>query len=350
MVGNRLRTICLGPEKVLKKSVDVRSIQIEDPRRRLFRRHLKNPILCAFDWPYFVNTVFNPGAVRLEDGETVLLCRVEDCSGRSHLTVARSADGVSDWRIDPEPTFPPDVEGHPEEKWGVEDPRIVWVEELRKYAVTYTCYSPAGPGVSLALTDDFQTFDRIGNVMLPEDKDAALLPRRIDGKWAMIHRPVARTGEAHIWISFSPDLEHWGRHSIVLHAKRGPWWDSHKIGVSPPPIETSEGWLLLYHGVRQTPAGCLYRLGLALLDLEDPRRCLLRGVKWIMGPETDYERTGDVGDVVFSCGYTLNRDRDTVNLYYGAADTSIALATGSVGELLGWLRENATPGDVEPGS
>ncbi|MGD2110946.1 MAG: glycosidase [Phycisphaerae bacterium] len=322
------------------------SIQTEDPRRGLFRRHGGNPILSAYDWPYFVNTVFNPGAIRLATGETLLLCRVEDCSGRSHLTAARSADGVGEWRIDASPTLLPDVEAHPEEAWGIEDPRIVWCEELPAYAVTYTCYSPAGPGVSLALTKDFQTFERLGNVMQPEDKDAALFPRRFGNKWAMIHRPVPRTGDAHIWVSFSPDLEHWGNHRILLHAKRGPWWDSHKIGLSPPPIETPEGWLILYHGVRQTPAGCLYRLGLALLDLDDPTRCLRRGIEWVIGPEAPYERTGDVGDVVFPCGCTVGADGDTLNLYYGAADTSIALATGSIRASLDWLEDNSTPADI----
>ena len=106
---------------------------------------------------------------------------------------------------------------------------------------------------------------------------------------------------------------------------------------------------MLYHGARTTPAGCIYRLGLALMDLEDPTQCIMRSTKWIMGPETDYERVGDVGDVVFPCGYTMDPDGDTLNLYYGAADTSIALARGSVKELLNWLHENSTPGDPEEG-
>ncbi len=318
----------------------------DDPRRRLLKRHEQNPILTSFEWPYFVNTVFNPGAVRLPTGETVLLCRVEDCSGLSHLCVARSADGVTDWKIDPQPSFEPDPQGHPEELWGIEDPRVVWVDELGMYSVVYTCYSQRGPGVSLALTKDFREFERVGNLFPPEDKDAALLPRRFDGRWVMIHRPVPGSGRAHIWMSFSPDLIHWGQHTVVLKARRGAWWDARKIGLSCPLIETSRGWLMMYHGVRMTPAGCLYRLGLALFDLEDPTQCLLRATKWIMGPETEYERTGDVGDVVFPCGFTLGDDGDTVNLYYGAADTTIALATGSIREMLGWLDENSTPGDV----
>lgn len=309
-------------------------------------RHSDNPLLSAFDWPYFVNTVFNPGAVRLPSGETLLLCRVEDCSGRSHLGVARSADGVSNWKIDPKPTLLPDVENYPEERWGIEDPRVVWVPELAKYAITYTCYSQSGPGVSLALTEDFKSFERIGTVMPPEDKDAALLPRRFDGRWAMVHRPMPGSGRANIWMSFSPDLKHWGDHTVILKAKRGPWWDARKIGLSPPLIETKEGWLMMYHGVHFTTAGSIYRVGLALLDLEDPTKCLLRGTNWLFGPEMEYERIGDVGDAVFPCGYTVADDGDTLNLYYGAADTCIALAQGSIADMLDWLKGHSTPGDV----
>jgi len=318
----------------------------QDDRRRLLRRHPLNPILTAHDWPYFINTVFNTGAERLPDGSTLLLCRVEDCAGRSHLCAARSADGITDWHIDREPTLPADPDNHPEEIWGLEDPRVVWVPELERFAVSYTCYSPRGPGVSLALTEDFRSFERLGNVMPPEDKDATLLPRRIGGRWAMIHRPVPASGWAHIWMSFSPDLKHWGDHTVVLEAKRGAWWDAGKVGLAGPPIETPAGWLMMYHGVRMTPAGCLYRLGLALLDLEDPSRCVLRGTKWIFGPEADYERTGDVGDVVFPCGHTLGDDGDTLNLYYGAADTCIAVATGSIRGMLAWLKANGTPGGM----
>lgn len=320
------------------------SSQSADPRRRLLRRHPRNPLLTAYDWPYFVNTVFNAGAVRLPSGETLLLCRVEDCSGRSHLCAARSAGGVSDWRIDSEPTFVPEPQQYPEEVWGIEDPRVIWVPEMEKYAVTYTCYSPRGPGVSMALTADFSRFERLGNVMPAENKDASLLPRRFAGRWALIHRPVPAGGRAHIWISFSPDLKHWGDHRVLLEARDGPYWDACKIGLSPPLVETPEGWLMMYHGARQTAGGCLYRLGLALLDLENPAECLMRGDRWIFGPEAPYERVGDVGDVVFPCGYTIGEDGDTINLYYGAADTSIALATGSILEMLDWLKQHSIPG------
>src|SRR6266542_1733945 len=157
------------------------------PAPELLVRHPKNPILSASDWPYPVHAVFNPGAVALPNGQTLLLARVEDRSSCSHLTVARSDDGVSAWQIDSVPALQPEAD-HPEEEWGIEDPRIVWLQELSRYAVTYTAYSGRGPLVALALTEDFATFERRGPALPPENKDAALFPDRIDGRWALIHR------------------------------------------------------------------------------------------------------------------------------------------------------------------
>jgi predicted GH43/DUF377 family glycosyl hydrolase len=306
---------------------------------QLFHRHPSNPILTAADWPYPVNSVFNAGATLLSDGTALLLCRVEDRTGISHLCAARSANGIDDWQIDPRPTMAADPDNYPEELWGIEDPRITYLPEMEQYAVLYTAFTRDGPGVALAFTKDFHQFDRYGVVMAPEDKDAALLPRRVGGHWALIHRPVSAPN-AHMWISYSPDLRHWGRHAIMLESRLGGWWDAKKIGLSPPPIETSQGWLVIYHGVRLTAAGAIYRLGLALFDLEAPERCLRRGNEWVFGPEEPYEVRGDVDNVVFACGYTIAADGDTLNLYYGAADTSIALATGSIGAMLEWLEQS----------
>lgn len=306
----------------------------------LFRRHKLNPILTAADWPYPINSVFNPGATMLPDGTTLLLCRVECRRGLSHFSVARSVHGVSDWQIDPQPTLLPEPDKFPEELWGIEDPRITFVPELGKYAVVYTAYTRDGPGVALAFTEDFRSFERYGVIMPPENKDAALLPHRIGDNWALIHRPVSGP-RAHMWISYSPDLRHWGSHKLMLESRRGSWWDANKIGLSPPPIETPHGWLVIYHGVKQTAAGCIYRLGLALFDLHRPEHCLKRASEWVFGPEELYEQHGDVGNVVFPCGYTIAPDGDTVNMYYGAADTSIGLATASLSELLDWLRHSS---------
>ncbi|MFC1925809.1 glycosidase [Chloroflexota bacterium] len=302
----------------------------------LFKRHESNPILTAADWPYPANSVFNPGATLLHDGTTLLLCRVEDRSGFSHLCAARSANGINSWDIDPQPTLMPDPEHFPEELWGIEDPRITYVPEIKKYAVVYTAFSSRGPGVALTLTEDFHTFERYGMIMTPEDKDAALFPHRIHGYWTLIHRTLSGKG-AHMWLSYSPDLRNWSRHSIMLEARMGGWWDANKIGLASPPIETEKGWLVLYHGVRKSASGSIYRIGLALFDLNRPDICLKRSNEWVFGPEEHYERSGDVDNVVFPCGHTIAADGDTIHLYYGAADTCIALATGSVKALLKWL-------------
>ena len=307
----------------------------------LFRRDEKNPILTAADWPYLVNSVFNPGATLLPDGQTLLLARVEDRTGLSHLNAARSHDGITNWTIDTTPTFPPDPRGFPEELWGVEDARVVYLPELQQCAITYTAYSERGPLVSLALTRDFQNFERRGAILRPEDKDAALFPHRIGGRWALLHRPVpgpSGTG-AHIWVSFSHDLQQWGETALVLEARRGGWWDANKIGLCTPPIETAEGWLIIYHGVRTTGAGVIYRLGLALLDLEDPTRVIRRGDEWIMSPSEEYEIVGDVGYVVFPCGQVVDEVTGDIRLYYGAADSSIGVAHGNIKEMLDWLKK-----------
>src|SRR5579862_6667539 len=145
----------------------------------LFRRHQKNPILTAKDWPYAAHSIFNCGATLLEDGTTLLLCRVEDRRGISHLTAARSKNGVDGWEIDESPTFYPSPEEHPEEIWGVEEPRITYVKDLKSYVISYTAFGRSGPGVALAITKDFKTFERVGLVMQPEDKDAALFPVKV---------------------------------------------------------------------------------------------------------------------------------------------------------------------------
>ena len=251
----------------------------------LLHRHGKNPILTAADWPYPAHSVFNAGATRLKDGTTLLLCRVEDRRGHSHLCAARSANGIDGWAIDAEPTLRPDPENYPEELWGIEDPRITYLDELGKYAIAYTAFSKGGPGVALALTEDFHRFERLGLIMQPDDKDAALLPRRIDGSFALVHRPMTDSG-AHVWISFSPDLRNWGSHRLLLQARKGGWWDANKVGLSPPLIETSRGWLMLYHGVRHTASGCLYRLGVALFALDQPDSSPVRWTPISFGQRT----------------------------------------------------------------
>ncbi len=299
----------------------------------IFERYKGNPILVPDRWPYPANATFNPAAVRFND-ETILLVRVEDMRGFSHLTIARSKDGMTNWRIDEKPALMPDG-NFDEERWGIEDPRIVWLEDKEQFAITYVSFSKDGPVVSLALSNDLQSFERHGSMLPPEDKDASLFPCLIDGKYTMLHRPIIR-GEAHIWISSSPDLEYWGHHKVLLPVRPG-WWDSSRVGLGPPPIKTDEGWLIIYHGVRLTASGSLYRVGLALLDLEEPWIIRKRCDQWVFGPHEQYERVGDVPGVTFPTGTVYNPENDQLIMYYGAADTSVCLATAQLTDLVDFL-------------
>jgi beta-1,4-mannooligosaccharide/beta-1,4-mannosyl-N-acetylglucosamine phosphorylase len=309
----------------------------------LFRRYENNPILTTSQWPYPANAVFNPAATRVGD-ETLLLVRVEDMRGFSHLTVARSRDGKTDWHIEPKPTLQPD-ESAKEEKWGLEDPRIVWLEEQEAYAITYVSFSKGGPLVSLATTKDFQTFTRLGPLLPPEDKDACVFPRRFQGRFALLHRPLIR-GEGHIWIAFSPDLKHWGDHRVLILPRPG-WWDCHRVGLGPQPIETPEGWLIIYHGIRFTASGSLYRVGLALLDLEEPWKVICRSEEWVLSPRESYERVGDVPGVIFPTGAVVHEETDELFLYCGAADTSVGLAIAPMSGIMEYILSCPIPSPSE---
>lgn len=304
----------------------------------LFKRYKNNPILTPSMWPYKVNSVFNAGAT-IYDNKVLLLVRVEDMKGFSHLCKAVSKDGYTNWVIDKEPTMLPKTKEFPEEMYGIEDPRIVKLEDGKTYAIAYTAYSEGGPLVALATTEDFKTFRRYGVVRTPDDKDASLFPRKFGNRWVLIHRPSPTHYSlgAHIWISYSPDLKHWGDSTIVLPARKGSWWDAYKVGLGPQPIETSEGWLIIYHGVKTTASGSIYRLGLALLDLDNPSKVIKRCDDWVFGPSEIYERVGDVADVTFPCGAVVNKD--DLMMYYGAADTTIAVATASLKEVIKYIKK-----------
>ncbi len=306
--------------------------------RELFQRFEGNPIISSADFPHMVNAVFNPGATEI-DGRTLLLLRVEHRTGLSSLAVATSENGLTGWEIDPIRGLKPQPDLL-EEHWGIEDPRITRIGD--EYYVVYVGYSAFGPLVSLAKTRDFVDWQRVGTLHPPEDKDAALFPTTFDGRWALIHRPVPSATElgAHIWLSFSPDLHYWGESRVLLPARRGGWWDANKVGLGPPPLLTKDGWLICYHGVRTTAAGSIYRLGLALLDREDPSKVLARGNEWVFGPQAPYEQSGDVPDVVFPCGWILRDDGDTLHLYYGAADSVVCVAVASLSKLLSHLEEH----------
>ena len=291
--------------------------------REIFVREPTNPIIKPTDMPFACKAVCNPAAC-LIGGDVLLLLRVIDDKDRSHLYVARSSDGIGNWRIETTPLLSPDTNPAWYDDCGCEDPRITYLEERREYIITYIGFSRYGAGVCLASTQDFSSATRLGMAIHPYNKDASLFPRKIGGKYQMLHRPTAGPLED-IWISESDDLIHWGNPRCVLEEADQPGWDSGKVGAGPPPREIPDGWLLIYHGVKPIDGSWEYRFGLALLEKEDPSKISKRWPEWVFGPQEPYEMRGHKPGVVFPTGLVEKDDR--LYLYYGAADTTVALAT-----------------------
>jgi len=288
-----------------------------------------NPILTKDDVPFKVNSIFNPGAIK-HDGKYLLLCRVEMPNGRSSFVIAKSDNGEV-FRVEDKPCLTPDDHGEFKmyAEWGIEDPRIVNIGN--KYLITYTGYSNLMPVVMLAETEDFIKFKIHGPVSEPTNKDSIIFPEKINGYYWKIDRPSAE-GRNDIWINQSPDLIHWGNYHFVTEPKSGSW-EQNKIGASTPPVKTKDGWLFLYHGVRGFGISYLYKIGVMLLDLNEPWKIKGRSEEPIIIPELDYERTGDVGNVVFTNGWVVE-DNGDVNIYYSGADTNICLAKTNIEYLL----------------
>ncbi|GAB3895437.1 glycoside hydrolase family 130 protein [Spirosoma agri] len=239
----------------------------------------------------------------------------------SHLRIARSSDGIH-FTIDDEPFLFP---ARMDESFGVEDARITFLDG--KYWITYTAVSEHGPGVGLAVTTDFKTVERIGMILPPPNKDVALFPQKINGKYMLLHRPmVSDIGKPSIWLAESEDGIHWGNHRFLFGGRGLPdnpfAWEGGKIGAGPEPILTDEGWLLCYHGADPTHA---YSLALALLDKNDPATVLDRSDAPLLTPELAWEREGFFPNVVFSNGWVQWPD-GRIWVYYGAADSGVGLA------------------------
>lgn len=303
------------------------------PFKTVFERHQENPLLTPMDLPFPAAAVLNPGATE-QNGEVVLLLRVEDHAGYSNIYIARSRDGITNWQVEPQPFLRYGQSQWRYEQWGCEDPRVVYLVEEKRWYITYTAYSPAGAAVALASSDDLVTAERIGLIFAPNNKDAALFPQRFKGRWAVLHRPDAG-GIEHIWSAYSPDLIHWGEPHCVLPEGGGAAWDGVKVGAGPPPILTEHGWLLIYHGVKGYGGRLIYRTGLAMLDKDRPHKLIARSPDWVFQAEAPYEQSGLVPNVVFPTGVLLRGDELWV--YYGAADTYVCLATAKLKDVLGTL-------------
>lgn len=284
------------------------------------------------------NSIFNSAVVPFEGGFAGVF-RVDDTSRSMNLHAGRSADGI-DWQIDPDSIVFQATDARvaelQDEFVHAYDPRVTWLED--RWYVTW-CNGYHGPTIGIGYTFDFQTFHQLDNAFLPFNRNGVLFPRRIGGRYAMLSRPSdnGHTAFGDIFYSESPDLIHWGRHRHVMSPEA--WtWQSTKIGAGPTPIETPDGWLLIYHGVLTSCNGFVYSMGAALLDLDEPWRVIARGRDYLLSPQVPYEQIGDVPNVVFPCAALVDEATDRISIYYGAADTVTCLAHGYLSEIVASVR------------
>ncbi|MFO7633097.1 MAG: glycoside hydrolase family 130 protein [Caldilinea sp.] len=303
-------------------------------------RSQRNPII-PHDLTPTSNSIFNSAVVPYE-GKYAGVFRCDDNRRQMQIHAGCSDDGVT-WHIEPDRIhFVPD---NPTAVEIVEfeyayDPRVCWIED--RYYITW-CNGYHGPTIGVGYTYDFKTFYQMENAFLPFNRNGVLFPRRINGKYAMFSRPSdnGHTPFGDIYYSESPDMVHWGRHRFVMGTRGG--WQSTKIGAGPTPIETSEGWLLIYHGVLTSCNGFVYSFGAALLDLDQPWKVIARGQPYLLAPQAPYERTGDVPNVAFPCAALVDADTGRLAIYYGGADTVTCLAFSYVDDMIDFVKQNAFP-------
>jgi predicted GH43/DUF377 family glycosyl hydrolase len=302
-------------------------------------RYKNNPILTRDDVPYAVETVHNAGVAKC-GGKYVMLFRSHRRNGRSIIGIADSADGF-DFTVRPEPFLVPEPEGlfAEYEEFGVEDCRICEIDG--EYLLTYSAYSRHGVRIGLARTRDFESVERVALITQADLRNVVIFPEKFDGRYARLDRPHSEISPWSMWISYSPDLVHWGDSRVVIKPVQYHW-DEMKIGPGATPIKTPQGWLNIYHGVFPTMDGSVYRLGVALHDLNDPAKVLGVGDDWILQPEDPWERTGYVHNVVFTCG-AVAEDDGTIKIYWGGADTVMCVGTAKTDDLIRHCLESARP-------
>ena len=294
-------------------------------------RYSANPVISRDHLPTS-NSIFNSAVVPFGDRFAGVF-RCDDTSRRMRIHRGFSADAIN-WEIDPEPLALSGDYAY--------DPRVVKIDD--RYWVTW-CNGYHGPTIGVASTTDFEHFEQAENAFLPFNRNGVLFPRTIDGMYAMLSRPsdAGHTAFGDIFYSQSPDMEFWGRHRHVMAP--APFersaWQCTKVGAGPAPIETSEGWLLFYHGVLTSCNGYVYSMGSALLDAQEPWKVRYRSRPYLLSPRMDYECTGDVPNVVFPCAALSDSATGRIAVYYGAADTVTGLAFTTVEEAVAFTKDNA---------
>jgi predicted GH43/DUF377 family glycosyl hydrolase len=298
--------------------------------KEIITRYAKNPILTKEDVPYPVATVHNAGVVKYQ-GRYIMLFRSHLASGRSIIGRADSHDGFS-FTVAPEPFIIPAKQGvfAEYEAFGVEDLRINPVGE--DFLLTYSAYSRHGARIALARTRDFKTVERMALITQADFRNVVIFPEKIKGRYVRLDRPHSEISPWSIWISYSPDLIHWGESRVIMKPL-AYHWDEMKIGPGAPPFKTGRGWLNIYHGVFKTMSGTVYRLGAALHALDDPSVIIGVCDDWILQPEDPWERVGYVPNVVFTCG-AVQEDDGTVKIYWGGADTVMCVGTARIDDLV----------------
>ncbi len=286
-----------------------------------------NPIITIDDLSFRCGDIRNAGAVKVGQ-EYILLVTIESLEGFFSIYPARSADGYY-FEVEDQPILAPSERGPFAiyEELGVLDPRISLLEGT--YYIFYDAFGLPGYRLGLARTQDFKSVEKMGLISEPDTKAGALFPKKIKGKYARLERPWVGNN---IWISFSEDLEYWGWSEVVMTPRAG-FWDSNRIGVATPPLEIEQGWLIIYYGIKQTSSGPLIRLGAAVLDMENPQNVVGRTNVPILSPREEYERIGDVNNLVFSCGAIIEPTGE-VKIYYGAANSCISLGTTKIEKII----------------
>jgi len=302
-------------------------------------RFKNNPIIPRDLLPTS-NSIFNSAVVPYKDGFAGVF-RCDDTRRFMRLHAGTSHDGIN-WRIEKDRIqfIPADPNLElPKFEYGY-DPRVCLIED--RYYVMWCNGYRNQPTIGLAYTDNFENFYQIENAFLPHNRNGVLFPRKINGKYAMLSRPsdMGHTNFGDIYYSQSPDLHYWGDHRFVLGA-RGLGWQSTKVGAGPVPIETTEGWLIFYHGVLNSCNGFVYSMGAALLDIDKPWQVIYRSVPYLLAPHELYEQVGDVPNVVFPCAALHDAQTGRITIYYGAADTVTALAFTQIDEVIEFIKKNS---------
>jgi beta-1,4-mannooligosaccharide/beta-1,4-mannosyl-N-acetylglucosamine phosphorylase len=286
------------------------------------------------------NSVFNSAVVSY-DGGFAGIFRCDSRSISMDLFAGFSSDGIN-WELDDDPINLTGIEDESLKREYRYDPRVFYLDG--KYYVTW-CNGYHGPTIGLAHTEDFKTFTQLENAFLPFNRNGVMFPRKINGLYMMMSRPSdnGHTPFGDIFVSQSPDLTFWGKHRYMMGVIKGDEsaWQSTKIGPGTIPIETTEGWLMIYHGVITTCNGFVYRMGSALLDLDKPWKVLSRTKDYILAPHEIYECVGDVPNVVFPCAALADSETGRIAIYYGCADTVTGLAFTTVETLINFTREHS---------